>query len=92
MKAVRNSRCNFLRGSAPTVNKFLICCARANQPGFRPELRGSRGERRRPGICRPSAAKSGRLKRYALILPPTRQAAVSEHVHYSTRRFGTGWG
>jgi hypothetical protein len=36
MKAGRNSRCNFLRGLAPIVNKFLIWCAYANQPSFRP--------------------------------------------------------
>jgi hypothetical protein len=91
MTAGRNSRCNFLHGLAAIVNKLLIW-REVESTDVRREMRGLRGERRRTGICRPSAAKSDRMKRYAIILPPTRQEAVSEHVHYSTRRSGTGWG
>ena len=82
---------SFLRGRASTVNKFLIRRARSNQLvlGACPP---QASDATLSGICRPSAAESGQFTRYAMMLPPPRQVAVSEHMHYSTRRSGTGWG
>jgi len=50
MTAGRNLRCNFLRGSASIVNKFLIWCAWSNQPDVGSEIRGSRGGRSTPNL------------------------------------------